>query len=81
MMDCLVLEVLPETKVQLDLPDHPVSTDMTEMTGLRVHLVCLETQEILVYLEREVRKVQEDLLATLAPQVQRAILDRLENEV
>lgn len=28
-----------------------------------------------------VHKVQEDLLATLAPQVQRAILDRLENEV
>lgn len=81
MMDCLVLEVLQETKVQLDLPDHLVSMDMTERMGLRVHLVCLETQEILVYLEREVRKVQEDLLAILALQVQRAILDRLENEV
>lgn len=80
-MDCLEQEVPLETKDHSGLLDQQVYTDMMERMDLRVRLAYLAILEILVYQERGVPKVRGDLLAILAHQVQRAALERLENEV
>jgi len=81
MMGCQEQEVPLEIKVHWGLPERRVCMDMMEKMGLRVRLACLEIQEILVYLEKGVHKVQGDSPATLAYQVQRATPETLENEV